>query len=110
VFGVLGDLAIRFCLSGVLTSVFAPFTSSLPLLPSSHCHVKQNSMRKSTTIVKRKMGRPAVIGANKFVGLRLSEELLKKIDDWAAHRKVDRSEAIRDLVDQALTAPRGKAK
>jgi hypothetical protein len=60
-------------------------------------------MAKSTTIVKRKMGRPVEIGADKFVGLRLPEALLKRIDGWAKQKKIEeRSNALRQLIERGL--------
>jgi hypothetical protein len=62
-------------------------------------------MAKSTTIVKRKMGRPVEIGAGatEFVALRLPTALLDRITAWGKQKKVDqRSEAIRQLIERGL--------
>jgi hypothetical protein len=63
-------------------------------------------MAKSTNIVRQKKvgrGRPTEIGADKAVGIRLSEALLKQIDGWAKREKIDqRSTAIRKLIERGL--------
>jgi hypothetical protein len=60
-------------------------------------------MAKSTTNVKQKMGRPTEIGADKAVGLRLPDALLKRVDSWAKREKIDRrSEAMRRLIERGL--------
>jgi hypothetical protein len=60
-------------------------------------------MAKSTTIVKRKTGRPVDIGADKFVGLRLPDALLKRIDGWAKQKRIhERSKALRALIEKGL--------
>jgi metal-responsive CopG/Arc/MetJ family transcriptional regulator len=49
------------------------------------------------------MGRPVEIGADKFVGLRLPEALLKRIDGWAKQKKIEeRSNALRQLIERGL--------
>ena len=64
-------------------------------------------MTKSTTIVKRKTGRPVEIDARKFIGLRLSEALLKRIDAWGKREKIsERSEAVRALIERGLAGGR----
>jgi hypothetical protein len=61
-------------------------------------------MKKSTTNVKqKKIGRPVEIGADKAIGIRISELLLKQIDGWAKREKITkRSEAIRQLIERGL--------
>jgi hypothetical protein len=60
-------------------------------------------MAKSTTNVRQKMGRPIEIGADRAIGLRLPEALLKRIDGWAKREKVGkRSMAIRQLIEKGL--------
>jgi predicted DNA-binding protein len=59
-------------------------------------------MKKSTTNVKRKMGRPVEIGAEAAVGIRLPQELLDRIDDWSKRKKLSRSQGIRVLLTKAL--------
>jgi metal-responsive CopG/Arc/MetJ family transcriptional regulator len=49
------------------------------------------------------MGRPIEIGADRAIGLRLPEALLKRIDGWAKREKVGkRSMAIRQLIEKGL--------
>jgi Ribbon-helix-helix protein, copG family len=60
-------------------------------------------MAKSTTNVRQKMGRPIEIGADKAIGMRLPEALLKRIDVWAKREKIgQRSKAIRQLIERGL--------
>jgi hypothetical protein len=77
--------------------------------PLSHAHgimsnyVKHNPMKTSTTKVKRKIGRPCEIGADKFVGLRLPGGLVDRVGTWARRSNVvSRSEAIRLLIEKGL--------
>lgn len=57
-------------------------------------------MRKSIS-AKRKPGRPAT-GVDQMYGARLSKELVGKIDTWAKAEKVNRSEAMRRLIELGL--------
>lgn len=62
-------------------------------------------MAKSTDIVKRKSGRPVVIGkgAGEFVALRLPPEMIEAVDSWAArNKKASRSAAMRALIERGL--------
>jgi hypothetical protein len=60
-------------------------------------------MKTSTTWVKRKIGRPSEIGADKFVGLRLPGGLVNRAGTWAKQSSVvSRSEAIRLLLEKGL--------
>jgi hypothetical protein len=54
-------------------------------------------------ILKRKAGRPAT-GNDPVRAIRLSDEFLAEVDDWAAKQDDDpgRSEAIRRLVELGL--------
>ena len=64
------------------------------------CH---NPMKKSTNTIKRKIGRPNQIGADKFVGLRLPGSLMNRVGTWAKQSNVvSRSEAIRLLIEKGL--------
>jgi hypothetical protein len=66
-------------------------------------YVKHNPMKTSTTQVKRKIGRPSEIGADKFVGLRLPGGLVNRVGTWAKQSNVvSRSEAIRLLLEKGL--------
>jgi metal-responsive CopG/Arc/MetJ family transcriptional regulator len=56
-------------------------------------------------IVKRKRGRPVEIGAAEYVGLRIPPNTLKRVDTWAQKNRIEkRSEALRQLIEQALNA------
>lgn len=53
---------------------------------------------------KQKMrgpGRPST-GSDPMVGFRLSKERIKAIEEWAAKRKVSKSDAFRMLLDIGL--------
>ena len=63
---------------------------------------------KSGKIVKRKPGRPVEISATEFVALRLPKELLRRVDAWAASNGVQRSEAIRRLIEGGLSGKRAR--
>jgi metal-responsive CopG/Arc/MetJ family transcriptional regulator len=54
----------------------------------------------------RKVGRPVTVAAERSVTIRLPAELLDAVDKWGAANQAARSEAIRRLLDQALTAPK----
>jgi hypothetical protein len=66
-------------------------------------------MAKSTVSAKQKRrpGRPAT-GVDPMIGVRAGMELIAEIDKWAEANSVSRSEAIRRLVEQALSASRKK--
>ena len=55
----------------------------------------------SSIDVKRKKGRPAT-GTDPLVGVRISPEIIVKIDAWAAERGSKRSEAIRAMIEATL--------
>lgn len=57
-------------------------------------------MAKSIS-VKRKVGRPAT-GVDRLVAARMPEDMIASIEAWAAKNRVDRSEAIRRLVELGL--------
>ena len=52
---------------------------------------------------RKKRGRPA-IGKDPGYGLRISDELIGRIQKWAAENSVKRSEAMRQLIDLGLKA------
>jgi hypothetical protein len=71
-------------------------------------------MAKSTISVnkKRGRGRPAT-GHDKAVAVRLPEEVLARVDAWAADNEASRSDALRVLIERGLDAPapkRGRGK
>jgi hypothetical protein len=49
-------------------------------------------------VKQNKPGRPAIVDADKTIGIRLSEVLLGTVDAWAHRAGITRSEAIRRLV------------
>ena len=60
--------------------------------------------RKSTKVEPKPRARP-VTGKDSLVGVRLPPELIERIDTWAKREgAATRSDAIRRLVDQSLTA------
>jgi metal-responsive CopG/Arc/MetJ family transcriptional regulator len=60
-----------------------------------------------TSNPKNKGGRP-LSGRVPFSvrAIRLPDELVAKIDGWADHENISRSEAVRRLLEQALAAKR----
>ena len=67
-----------------------------------------NATKKRST---KKRGRPAT-GQDPVTAIRLSKHLRASIDRWARQQpdKPSRSEAIRQLVEQALAAPKHKGR
>jgi negative regulator of replication initiation len=59
-------------------------------------------MTKSISVKRKKAGRPAT-GTEPLYGVRIADELMKQIMDWAKSQGATRSEAIRRLVDLGLT-------
>jgi hypothetical protein len=52
----------------------------------------------------RKPGRPFAGGRDPLVAARLPTELTRRIDAWAKLHEVTRSEAMRQLLEQALSS------
>jgi hypothetical protein len=70
-------------------------------------------MAKSKTFVKqkqKKMGRPPTVRGENFVGMRLPTDLLVAVDEWGAANEVQRSEAIRRLLEFGLVAAAKRGK
>jgi hypothetical protein len=67
----------------------------------------KNMGKSNKVIPKKKRGRPAT-GNDPVTALRLSRELTKAIENWAADQEDEpnRSEAIRRLVELGLKAKR----
>src|SRR4051794_1251670 len=60
-------------------------------------------MAKSISVKQKTRGRPAT-GRSPFVGIRLPKSLIDAIENWAKdNQATSRSEAIRQLVEQALS-------
>lgn len=55
---------------------------------------------------KRKLGRPVTGKARIAVAIRLDTEMVKAIDVWAHARELERSSAIRRLLELGLRAKR----
>jgi len=53
---------------------------------------------------KKKAGRPPTLGNGEaaFIGLRLPAPLVEAIDAWAKGRSVNRSDAVRQLIEAGL--------
>jgi metal-responsive CopG/Arc/MetJ family transcriptional regulator len=64
-------------------------------------------MSRSIKPKKKRRGRPPT---GPFVGVRLRPEMIKKLDAWARKDDTTRSQAIRQLLEQALAAQTAKAK
>jgi hypothetical protein len=60
-------------------------------------------MAKSISVKRKKVGRPAT-GTEPLYGVRISDDLMGRIEKWAEENSATRSEAIRRLVDLGLRA------
>ena len=60
-------------------------------------------MSKSISVKRKKPGRPAT-GTAPLYGVRISDDLMDRIEKWAAENTASRSEAIRRLVELGLKA------
>jgi len=58
-------------------------------------------MKSIKVIPKKKRGRPAT-GRDPVLAIRLPDKLREAVDQWAASRKITRSQAIRMLIDKGL--------
>jgi hypothetical protein len=58
-------------------------------------------MAKSISVKRKKAGRPAT-GTDPLYGVRMPEDLMVRIERWAAENAATRSEAIRRLVELGL--------
>jgi hypothetical protein len=58
-------------------------------------------MKKSISVKRKKRGRPAT-GTDPLYGVRIPEELMVRIEQWAKANVATRSEAIRRLVELGL--------
>jgi hypothetical protein len=58
-------------------------------------------MAKSITVKRKKPGRPAT-GTEPLYGVRISDELMGRIQKWGTENSASRSEAIRRLVELGL--------
>jgi hypothetical protein len=58
-------------------------------------------MKKSISVKRKKRGRPAT-GTDPLYGVRIPEELMVRIEQWAKANVATRSEAIRKLVEIGL--------
>jgi len=65
--------------------------------------------KQSKTVHKKTRGRPAGVKFSGTIPVRLEPAAVAAVDAWAAEREFSRSEAIRRLVDLALTATPGRA-
>jgi hypothetical protein len=63
-------------------------------------------MKKSISVKRKKRGRPAT-GTDPLYGVRIPEELMVRIEQWAKANVATRSEAIRRLVEIGLEAKKG---
>ena len=58
-------------------------------------------MTKSISVKRKKAGRPAT-GTEPLYGVRMSDDLMGRIERWAEENSTTRSEAIRHLVELGL--------
>jgi len=66
-----------------------------------------DNMAKSINVRQKKRSRPATRQAP-IIGVRLSEEILLDLDQWAVDNDLTRSAAIRLLIESALREAAGK--
>jgi hypothetical protein len=60
-------------------------------------------MAKSISVKRKKVGRPAT-GTEPLYGVRISDDLMGRIERWGTENSATRSEAIRRLVELGLKA------
>lgn len=51
---------------------------------------------------KKKLGRPITVPGGSPVTVKLAAKLLKRLDAYASKRAVDRSAAMRELIERGL--------
>jgi hypothetical protein len=61
------------------------------------------NMAKSISVKRKRPGRPAT-GTEPLYGLRISDDLMGRIQKWAKDNSATRSDAIRRLVELGLKA------
>lgn len=63
-------------------------------------------MKKSTTVIPKKRGRPFGGGRDPLFAFRMPEELAESVDAWGEKQTppLSRSEAIRALIEKGLKA------
>jgi len=62
-------------------------------------------MKKSISVNKKLRGRPKKVGGvDPVSAVRLPSDLTQEVDDWGKERALNRSEAIRRLVELGLKA------
>jgi hypothetical protein len=86
----------RFCLAGTAAIIAASGD-----LAAVQYFPYNTIMPKSITVKRKKRGRPAT-GVDPLVGVRLPPKLIEQIDELAAAQVTNRSEAIRELLQQAI--------
>lgn len=60
--------------------------------------------KQEKTVHKKSRGRPVGVSFTETIPARLTPEIAKALDAWAAKQEVSRSEAIRRLVEIGLKA------
>jgi metal-responsive CopG/Arc/MetJ family transcriptional regulator len=60
-------------------------------------------MKRQTVITKKRRG-PLPTGKGTLIGVRLQPDLLDALDKWAKPSGIGRPEAIRRLLEKALSA------
>jgi Arc/MetJ-type ribon-helix-helix transcriptional regulator len=59
-------------------------------------------MAKSIKVASKRRGRPSTGGRDPGIHVRLPEDMLATVDAWSASKAINRSEAIRRLVELGL--------
>lgn len=75
------------------------------LLPLGSLIWYHPNMGKSIKVIPKRRGRPAT-GRDPLISLRLPAYMISAVEAWARGKGLSRSEAVRQMIEQAL----GKAK
>jgi len=69
-------------------------------------------MRKSTSVIHQTEKKARRVGHDPVTAIRLSPDMIERIETWGATQSppLGRSEAIRELLERGLQAPKPKAK
>ncbi len=62
----------------------------------------ENMAKKRKPLRKKKRGRPVGRSYGETLPVRLTPEMAKSVDRWAAKQGLSRSQAVRALIDKAL--------
>lgn len=66
-------------------------------------------MAESIKVIPKKRGRPAT-GKDPLISMRLPAYMILAIEAWARRKNVSRSEAIRQMIERAISEPKPKSR